>query len=241
MKSWYRTSGTRFFTPTKLFRGGRYITSAPETAVVPLDLPMRQSLPMLSILQVTQRLSKPTIFPLPLRFGRSIALAEVQNDVTLRTIFVPPSVLDFRPASKVVDVLGSIPSNVSRQQSMLRCPLPFIANLRDQQLYATAETAPSSEKTSVTLHFLFPMDMITEANDFSYSKMNSIASGSSKESVTLGSQREKVLRSQEVSFDRNYFCMNRNARYPKRANHGRRPCSRQHRRSRRRRFGNHRR
>ncbi len=36
-------------------------------------------------------------------------------------------------------------------------------------------------------------------------------------------------------------CMNRNARRGKRANHGKRPCSRQRRRSKRRAFGNHRR
>jgi hypothetical protein len=55
------------------------------------------------------------------------------------------------------------------------------------------------------------------------------------ETVDSTSSRE------ELSFDVDYFCMNRNARHPRRANHGKRPCSRQHRRARRRRFGNPRR
>lgn len=47
--------------------------------------------------------------------------------------------------------------------------------------------------------------------------------------------------STEDSHRETYDCMNRNARRGKRANKGKRPCSRQHRRKRRRRFGNHRR
>ncbi len=45
----------------------------------------------------------------------------------------------------------------------------------------------------------------------------------------------------EDSHRETYDCMNRNARYGKKANKGKRPCSRQNRRKRRRRFGNHRR
>ena len=45
----------------------------------------------------------------------------------------------------------------------------------------------------------------------------------------------------ERAHDEIYECMNRNARRGKRANKGKRACSRQLRRKRRRRFGNHRR
>jgi hypothetical protein len=50
-----------------------------------------------------------------------------------------------------------------------------------------------------------------------------------------------AIREPMLDLMNSYYCMNRNKRRGKRANKGKRPCSHQHRRKRRRRFGSHRR
>ena len=117
---------------------------------------------------------------------------------------------------QIYQVLGSI-------------PLPFIHNANTIRIGPTTKMQPNSVVTlnNVEIYGLDPTCYfaVTE-NKF--------------RSTSLPGQLDRHDLP-ERAHDEIYECMNRNARRGKRANKGKRACSRQLRRKRRRRFGNHRR
>lgn len=237
MNSLHRISVKRISFYSTLFRGRRFFASGPKS-FLPLDLIyVRKSQPILSLLPLTKEFSK-TSSPIFSRFDRSIAFPEARADVLSQTCLVSIPVLTVNTSR--VCVRSSIPSNLPHHQPLL--PLKFFSESPYHQFSETLENSLSLEKISVFRHNLvYPTETVTEVNG-SFSEMNYLLSShSSRECVTSTFPMPNVLFSQELSFDQNYLCMNRNARHAKRANRGKRPCSRQRRRSRRRQFGNHRR
>ena len=118
---------------------------------------------------------------------------------------------------------------LQRYQALGSIPLPFIHNANTIRIGPTAKMQPNSVVTlnNVERYGLDPTCYfaVTE-NKF--------------RSTSLPGQLDRHDLP-ERAHDEIYECMNRNARRGKRANKGKRACSRQLRRKRRRRFGNHRR
>jgi hypothetical protein len=121
----------------------------------------------------------------------------------------------------------------STQQSGVH--LPFIHNFQVHNLGNMELIRPSSILQLIHNHMrtVPPSSHVAKAKEHFRTRV----------SVPRYHIDSNYLPSQEsiFHFSNVYYCMNRNARRGKRANKGKRPCSHQHRRKRRRRFGSHRR
>jgi hypothetical protein len=243
MKSLHKISSkpTSFY--SAFVRGGRSIASSSK-AFLPLNLIVKKPEPILSVLQLRKELSKTALSPFFSRFSRSSAFPAIREDdlSKLSVDFFPALSRNSHQASNGVFITGSMASSRSHHYQTLP-PLPFLSELPYQQCYETLESFSSLEKISVIRGVpVITTKVLTEVSSCFYpKKLNALSTHSPGECLTSTSQQRSLLSPPELSVDQDFFCMNRNARHPRRANHGKRPCSRQNRRARRRRFGNHRR
>jgi hypothetical protein len=109
--------------------------------------------------------------------------------------------------------------------------MPFMSSNGHERAAQIHETDIAAEKSD-KIHMLGSnraADAVIVKNFLTSSKMQLL--------VGVGLQTKEHVRDRMNT----YYCMNRNARRGKRANKGKRPCSRNCRRKRRRRFGSHRR
>lgn len=202
-----------------LFRGKRSLASVPKVfSLFPLNI--RKPQPMLSVFQLGKKLSMTS-----------------KSCVKLPTLLT----VSTQRASQAVCFRESTPPNETYRQSLL--PLPFLSGSLYQQLFAPLETLSTPGTVSFFQDSLvYSTDHAPNVDVYSFSEVSCTRlTDASGEFVTSMAIKRSLLFSEESKCKQGYLCMNRNARHPKRANHGKRPCSRQHRRARRRRFGNHRR
>lgn len=125
------------------------------------------------------------------------------------------------------------PMLLQTDQTFTTLPLPFIRHTDPTRSYPTAKMKPNSVPTlNSGLSFGINSNCYFEATE-------DVLVGTTLSNLLC--QRDTLDRMSTSTDQETYDCMNRNARRGKRANKGKRACSRQARRKRRRRFGNHRR
>jgi hypothetical protein len=142
----------------------------------------------------------------------------------------------------------SIVSNAlsfQRYKNQRSIPLPFVHDVDNNAILKVVEEQP---------HYIAALNnsmLVEEQPHYIATLNNSVLHGlnptcdflSTKDKLEFATPHGQFYYDdpKEHTHQEAYDCMNRNARRGKRANKGKRACSRQNRRKRRRRFGNHRR